>query len=68
MLSECLAAGQQWSAAFLDATFDNLVDDNGNGPDANGNQNPPLLENNPDMATRITLAPGDKLVVLGNAY
>jgi len=45
----CLAAGKQWSAAFLDATFDNLVGDNGNGADANGNQNPPLLESNPDM-------------------
>jgi hypothetical protein len=45
----CLAAGKQWSAAFLDESFDNLVDDNGNGEDANGNQNPPLLENNPDM-------------------
>jgi len=45
----CLAAGKQWSAAFLDSTFDNLVDDNGNGADANGNQNPPLLESNPDM-------------------
>ena len=45
----CLAAGKQWSAAFLDAWFDNLVDDNSNGVDANGNRNPPLLESDPDM-------------------
>ena len=43
----CEAAGLIWSAAYLDSSYNDLV--NGNNNAANGNQNPPLLEGNPDV-------------------
>merc|ERR1719502_2414701 len=43
----CEAAGGIWSAAYLDASYNNLV--NGNNNAANGNQEPALLEGNPDV-------------------
>merc|ERR1719502_446862 len=43
----CEAAGGIWSAAYLDSSYNNLV--NGNNNAANGNQEPALLEGNPDV-------------------
>merc|ERR1719502_1081166 len=43
----CEAAGGIWSAAYLDANYNNDLDGNNNA--ANGNQDPPLLEQNPDI-------------------
>jgi len=42
----CETAGKIWSAAYLDQSYNNIV--NGNNNQANGNTNPPLLEGNPD--------------------
>jgi hypothetical protein len=41
----CVAAGKIWSAAYLDSSYNDDVD---NGEGANGNNNPGLLEQNPD--------------------
>ena len=43
----CEAQGLIWSAAYLDSSYNNLV--NGNNNAANGNQQPALLEGNPDV-------------------
>jgi len=43
----CEGAGGIWSAAYLDSSYNDLV--NGNGNAANGNQLPALLEGNPDV-------------------
>jgi len=43
----CEAAGLIWSAAYLDSSYNDLV--NGDDNEANGNQDPPLLEGNPDV-------------------
>eukprot|EP00964_Phaeocystis_antarctica_P123095 scaffold86749_cov59-Phaeocystis_antarctica.AAC.1 len=42
----CEAAGKIWSAAYLDESFNDLVQGNNNIDPAN--TNPPLLQQNPD--------------------